>query len=125
MVLLAGALAVFPGIQTLPQVVAYSLILGAAGGLITVVHFTFYGHTFGRAHLGQIQGAAQVMSVFASAAGPWMLTTCHGWTGSYDGLFLGGATAAVLLGLGAWLTPLPQCGPLMPPQVQVQLQENA
>lgn len=118
-VLFATALAVFPGIRTFPQVVLYSLALGAAGGLITVVHFTFYGHAFGRAHLGQIQGAAQVLSVFASALGPWMLTLCLGSTGSYDGLFLGAALAAGVLGLGAWLTPLPRRGQTITPRQEI------
>ena len=108
MVILAAALAAFPFVQTAGQVVAYALVLGGAGGVITVVHFTFYGHAFGRAHLGQIQGAAQVLSVFASAAGPVLAAVSKDWTGSSDLLFAAGAGTAALLGAIVWLTPLPR-----------------
>jgi MFS family permease len=102
MLLLAGCLAAFPGVHTPAQVVLYALGLGAAGGVITVVFFAFYGQAYGRAHLGQIQGAAQVLSVFASALGPLVLAACKAHTGSYDLLFYASAPAAVALGAWAW-----------------------
>jgi MFS family permease len=104
---LAGALACFPGIVTQAGVILYGLALGVAGGLITVVHFTFYGQAFGRAHLGRIQGAAQVLSVVTSALGPLTLAACHEWIGHYDLLFYGAAPLAVLLGLWVWSVALP------------------
>ncbi len=74
MLLLAGCLVVFPGIYTLTAVILYSVGMGVAGGMITVIFFAFYGRTYGRKNLGQIQGTAQVISVFASALGPVLLT---------------------------------------------------
>jgi MFS family permease len=107
MLLFAGSLLVFPVIQTQGGVVVYALLLGVAGGLITVVFFAVYGRAFGRAHLGHIQGAAQVLSVFASALGPWLLERCRQEWGSYDGFFYGTAPVAALLGLAAWRVRLP------------------
>jgi MFS family permease len=102
MMCFVASLVVFPSVATLPAAVGYALLLGAAGGLITVIFFTFYGHAFGRAHLGHIQGAAQVLTVVASAAGPWLLEQCWEWTGSYDFFFYATALVAALLGLAAW-----------------------
>ena len=34
--------------------------MGLAGGFVMVVFFSFWGRAFGRAHLGRIQGAAQI-----------------------------------------------------------------
>jgi MFS family permease len=111
MVLFAVCLAGFPLIRTHGEVMIYGLGLGVAGGLITVVHFTFYGQAFGRAHLGQIQGAAQVLSVFASALGPLLLTVCEEQTGSPDLMFFGAALAAVVLGIVAALVPIARAVP--------------
>ncbi len=102
MILLAGSLAAFPLIDSQVHVILYALVLGASGGIITVVFFAIYGHTFGRAHLGHIQGAAQVLSVIASALGPVILTLSRAGTGSYDLFFYGLAPVAGLLGLCAW-----------------------
>ena len=107
MLVLAGTLAAFPSIRGVGGMVAYGLALGVSGGLITVIFFTFYGHAFGRAHLGQVQGAAQVLSVFASAIRPLLLATCRAWTGTYDPLFYAAAPLALLLGTWSWLVPMP------------------
>jgi MFS family permease len=110
LVLLAASLLYFPfiGDGLLDQVLLYAVVLGLAGGLITVVHFAIYGSAFGRTHLGKIQGAAQVLSVFFSALGPKVFTQCLDRTGSYDAVFFGLAASAVLFGLAAWLVPLPR-----------------
>jgi sugar phosphate permease len=108
MVCLAAALVAFPFVHSLSEVLAYGFVLGMAGGLITVVHFTFYGKTFGRTHLGKIQGAAQVLSVLTSALGPIVLALVKEWTRSYDLFFYGSAPLAVLLGLAAWYVPVPR-----------------
>jgi MFS family permease len=107
MVFLAISFLFFPSIQTVAQVIAYASVLGLAGGLITVIFFAIYGHAFGRTHLGQIQGAAQVLSIFASALGPLLLALCKERTGSYDLMFYSAAPVAAFLGLWAWLVPLP------------------
>jgi MFS family permease len=110
MILLAGALVVFPSIRSAEAVLVYAGVLGVAGGIITVVYFAIYGHAFGRAHLGTIQATVQVVSVFASALGPVLLTSCKSFTGSYAPLFYAAAPVAVGLGLLAWLAPLPRTG---------------
>ena len=102
MVLLAAALLAFPVIATRGQLFVHAVVLGAAGGIITVIFFAFYGQAFGRKHLGRIQGAAQIMSVLASALGPVLLTSCKEWTGSYDPLFTACAPVAAVLGVASW-----------------------
>jgi MFS family permease len=102
MAFFAASLLVFPLVHSRGSLMAYSLLLGAAGGVITVVFFTVYGHAFGRRHLGRIQGAAQVLTVIASAVGPLILEGCKNWRGSYDLFFLATAIVAALLGLTAW-----------------------
>ncbi len=102
MIALAAALLFFPIIRSREQLFLYAIVLGTSGGIITVIFFAFYSQTFGRAHLGRIQGAAQVISVLASAPGPVLLTWCKEWTGSYDALFTACAPLATLLGVAAW-----------------------
>ena len=116
MVLLALALAAFPLIHGQPgsadrsplaALVIDGLILGGAGGVITVVFFAMYNRMFGRRHLGQIQGAAQVLSVFASAAGPLLLAWCREHTGSHHVMFMTTAALSCLCAIACWLVPLP------------------
>jgi MFS family permease len=112
MLLLAAALIAFPGISSFAGIMLYALVLGAAGGIIAVAYLTIYGYAFGRAYLGQIQGAAQILSIFASALGPVLLTRCKEWTGSYDGMFYCTAPAVALLGIWSWLVPVPRSVPV-------------
>jgi MFS family permease len=107
MILLAGSLVAFPLLSTRRDVILYATALGVSGGIITVIWFAVYGRAFGRAHLGSIQAVAQVVSVFASALGPWLVAVCKEATGSYQPFFFAAAPAAALLGLAAWLTRLP------------------
>ncbi len=108
MAALAGSLLVFPFVTTTGAAAGYAALLGVSGGLVTVVFFAVYGSAFGRANLGLIQAAAQVVTVFASAAGPVFLTECRDRLGSYDPLFY--ATGALALGFtaAAWVTRLPR-----------------
>ncbi len=85
----------------------YGAIMGIAGGVVTVVFFSVWGQVFGRAHLGRIQGCAQMMTVFASAVGPLLLAETLRSTGSYDFIFNFLAVLTVALGLGAWFVTLP------------------
>ena len=81
--------------------------MGIVGGIITVVFFSAWGRVFGRAHLGRIQGSAQLISVFASAVGPLLLTATREWTGSFT-MFFEAATLIVLaLAACAWLVAEP------------------
>jgi MFS family permease len=103
-----GALLALPYVSTLAQVYAYAVTLGAAGGAITVVFFSVWGHAFGKLHLGKIQGLAQMLTVFASAGGPLLFAACHARTGSYMLVFWLLAPLAAALGLLAWAIRLPR-----------------
>lgn len=95
--LLAATVAVFPFVRTPTAAAGYAALLGASGGIITVVYFAIYGWAYGRAHLGHIQAAAQVCSVFASALGPLVLTYTRSLAGGTDGFFFGCAAVAAVL----------------------------
>ena len=60
-----------------------AVAMGIGGGFVMVVFFSFWGRAYGPAHLGRIQGAAQAMTVFASAVGPLAAGLCVERTGSY------------------------------------------
>lgn len=105
--LLAGSLVALPHVSTQLHVVAYALVMGLAGGFVIVIFFTFWSHAFGRAHLGKIQGAAQALTVVASAVGPLLLAECVTRTGSYAAMFYLLTLIVVVLGLSAWFVSLP------------------
>jgi len=107
------ALAAFPLVTTLPQVYAYALAMGVSGGVLTVVFFTVWRQAFGPAHLGQIQGAAQLLTVLASAAGPLVLAAGHRAHGSYVPVVQSLAVVAAIFAVAAWLVPLPTADPKM------------
>jgi MFS family permease len=107
MLLLAAALLGLPSLQTVPQVDAFAVVMGLAGGFVIVIFFSFWAEAFGRAHLGRIVGTAQMMTVIASAIGPLLLAKCHAVTGSYAVVFYTLATVVVALALAAWFVRLP------------------
>lgn len=104
--LLAGALLALPQVSTQAHVAAYAVVMGLAGGFVMVIFFTFWSQAFGRAHLGKIQGAAQSLTVLASAVGPLLLAECVARTGSYATMFYLLAVVVAVLGVAAWfVTP--------------------
>jgi len=107
MSLLAGSLLALPHVRTESHVWLYALVMGLAGGFVTVIFFSFWSRTYGRAHLGKIQGAAQTLTVLASAIGPLLLAECVERTGSYALLFYLLAAVVTALAISAWLVPLP------------------
>jgi MFS family permease len=111
MLLLAGALLALPLVAREAHVVAYAAVMGLAGGFVMVVFFSFWGRVYGRVHLGRIQGAAQILTVLASAIGPLFLARCVDATGSYASAFRVLAMVVALLGLGAAAVPLPVADP--------------
>jgi MFS family permease len=106
--LYAIALAFLPFIKTMPQLWLFAVLIGGAGGFITVMFFAVWSHAFGRAHLGRIQGVAQILTVLASAIGPLLFAGCAKLTGSYTPLLLSLAPAVFLLGIAAWKVSLPR-----------------
>jgi MFS family permease len=105
--LLMVALLTFPHVRTLGEVYGYATIMGVVGGMITTLFFAVWGRAYGPVHLGKIQGAAQLLTVLASAVGPRLLTEGKVLTGSYIPVFEYGSVVAGLLAVGAWCSPLP------------------
>jgi MFS family permease len=107
LLLLAGALVALPHVTTSAHVMAQAVAMGLAGGFVMVVFFSFWGKAYGRTHLGRIQGAAQALTVFASASGPLLLAWCVEATGSYAGAFYGLAATLVVLAAAALVVKVP------------------
>jgi MFS family permease len=105
--LLAGSLLALPHVKTQAHVAAYALVMGLAGGFVIVIFFSFWSRAYGRAHLGKIQGAAQALTVVASAVGPLLLAECVTRTGSYAAMFYLLTLIVVFLGLSAWFVSPP------------------
>jgi cyanate permease len=107
MCLLAGSLLALPHVRTEAHVAAYAVVMGLAGGFVIVMFFSFWSRAYGRAHLGKIQGAAQALTVVASAVGPLLLAECVTRTGSYAAMFYLLALFVSALALCAWLVAVP------------------
>ncbi|MGH7170319.1 MAG: MFS transporter [Gemmataceae bacterium] len=107
MLALAAALGVFRSVRTEWQLYLYAAVVAAAGGIITVCFFAVWRAGFGPAHLGKIQGAAQMLTVLFSALGPPLFGSAKARLGSYLPLFPYLAAASLALALTAWLAGLP------------------
>lgn len=107
MLLLASGLAALPHVATTLHVILYAVTMGIAGGFVMVVFFSFWGQTYGRRHLGRIQGAAQALTVVASAVGPLLLAWCVRATGSYAAAFYTLSAAVLLLTAAAAIVHVP------------------
>ena len=107
LVVLALGLGALPHVTTVVQVMLWAIAMGLGGGLVMVLFFSVWPRLYGRKHLGRIQGAAQAMTVVASAVGPLMLAWCLELTGSYTGMFTILAGVIGLTAVAAVITPLP------------------
>jgi MFS family permease len=108
LVMLTAALAGLPHVTTVAYVMTQAVAMGIAGGFVMVVFFSFWGRAYGRAHLGRIQGAAQAMTVVASAVGPLLLALSVEATGSYAAAFYTLAGGVSALGAAAAIVPMPR-----------------
>jgi MFS family permease len=121
MVVLAAGLAALARVSTPGQVMVQAVAMGIAGGFVTVVFFSFWGHAYGQQHLGRIQGAAQAMTVVASAVGPLFLAVWVERTGSYAAAFYVLAVITAVLGLAACVVSIPAGAQLQrPDRVEVE-----
>jgi predicted MFS family arabinose efflux permease len=102
MSLLAVSLLALPHVSTELHVALYAVVMGLSGGFVIVIFFSFWSLEFGRAHLGRIQGAAQALTVVASAVGPLILAECVTRTGSYAAMFYILSLLVLLLAFSAW-----------------------
>ncbi len=107
LILLAGSLVALPHVSTQLHVALYALVMGLAGGFVIVIFFSYWSSAYGRQHLGKIQGAAQALTVVASAVGPLLLAWCVSRTGSYASMFYLLTVVVLVLAVLAWLVKLP------------------
>ena len=108
MAVLATGLAVLPHLTTVPQVMGWAVLMGLGGGFVMVLFFGYWARAYGRRHLGQIQGAAQALTVMASAVGPLLLAQWVARTGSYGSMFTLLAGVVALNALAALAIRMPQ-----------------
>ncbi len=103
----AAGLAGIPVVSGLPQLWVVAVLIGLSGGMITVVFFAVWRPAFGSEHLGRIQGAAQMLTVLASAVGPLIFAQSSYWTGSFFPALWILAPCVLLLGVVAFRVALP------------------
>jgi MFS family permease len=108
LLVLAGSLVALAALRAYWQVVCWTVVNGAVGGVITVVFFAVWSSLYGRLHLGKIQGAAQMLTVFASALGPLVFAEVKERTGSYVTILTTMAIVAAIAGVITWFAPLPK-----------------
>jgi cyanate permease len=94
-------------VSTKAHVTMVAAVMGLAGGFVTVLFFAFWRAVYGTKNLGQIQGAAQTLTVLASAVGPLVLAACVARTGSYAIAFYLLAAVVTVLALAAWFVRAP------------------
>jgi len=104
---LAGGLVALPHLSTQWHVMIWATAMGLGGGLVMVLFFSVWPRAFGRRHLGRIQGAAQALTVLASALGPLLLAWCVEWTGSYAMMFRTLSAVIACVACAALITPDP------------------
>jgi MFS family permease len=105
---LSAGLALLPVVSTIAHVMVWAVAMGLGGGLVTVLFFSVWPRAYGRRHLGSIQGAAQALTVVASAVGPLLLAWCVELTGSYTAMFEVLAAAVGAAAVSALVTQLPE-----------------
>lgn len=107
MLLYGIAIGALPLLTTLTGLWIFAVLMGVSGGVITVVFFAVWRRAFGSLHLGRIQGAAQMLTVLASAVGPLIFAQSANWMGSYFPALWVLAPCVLLLGVFAFRVRLP------------------
>ena len=102
------ALFLFPWIKTSWQIYGYTCIMSGTGGAITVLFFSVWAALFGRREVGRIQGIAQMLTVLASAGGPWLFAQSRELCGSYSPVFFLSGTVTLLFALAALRLKMPK-----------------
>jgi MFS family permease len=110
--ILTGGLVALPHVSTHVHVMIWATAMGLGGGLVMVLFFSVWPRLFGRRHLGTIQGAAQALTVLASALGPLLLAWCVEWTGSYSAMFRTLAGVIAVVACTALIARAPSAAPL-------------
>lgn len=107
MLLLGATYASLTFVRTPEQAYAFAASQGVAGGMLTVLFFAVWRHAFGAVHLGRIQGAAQMLTVLASAIGPLLVAESQAASGTYVRILTVFAAISAAFGVVAALTPVP------------------
>jgi len=107
LVMLSAGLIGLAHVTTITHVMIQAVAMGIGGGFVMVVFFSFWGRAYGPGELGRIQGAAQAMTVIASAVGPLLLALCVEATGSYRAAFYALAALVALLGVATVVISMP------------------
>jgi MFS family permease len=107
MILYALALVAFPFVNSIYQVFVYGIAIGVCGGIVTVVFFGVWSHTFGRRNLGKIQGMAQSATVLASACGPLAFAESMERFQTYTPVFWALAPVIAMIAMAAWMVTIP------------------
>ena len=105
--LISISLVAFLFVHSRAQLYAQSATMGLASGFVMVLFFAIWGRAFGPKHVGTIQGAAQAMTVLASAIGPIVFSAVHDQTHSYYPIFWGLAIIVALVGTWCGAVQLP------------------
>jgi MFS family permease len=108
MLLYGTAIGALPVLTTLAGLWFFAVLMGLSGGVITVVFFAVWRRAFGSLHLGRIQGAAQMLTVVASAVGPLIFAQSASRLGSYFPALWVLAPCVLLLGIAAFRVRLPK-----------------
>ncbi|PWT86614.1 MAG: MFS transporter [Blastocatellia bacterium] len=108
MLIYAAALAALPVLTTQTHLWLFAVLIGLSGGMITVIFFAVWRRAFGVLYLGRIQGAAQMLTVFASAIGPLIFAQSASWTGSYFPAVWVLSPCVLLLSIAAFRVALPR-----------------
>jgi MFS family permease len=108
MLVVAGALSAYPLVSTPNEAYAFAGCMAAAGGVVTVLFFAVWRQAFGPAHLGTIQGAAQLLTVIASAFGPLIFAAGQRANGLYAPGMQKLAIVAAVFAVAAVVVPLPR-----------------
>ncbi|MBC7852787.1 MAG: hypothetical protein IAF94_05065, partial [Pirellulaceae bacterium] len=103
----AVAIGLLPFIQSERGVYGYAILQGIGGGMMTVLFFAVWGQAFGTRELGRIQGAAQMLTVVASACGPFVIESGKQLGGSYGPVLLACSGVAALFAVIAPFVPVP------------------
>lgn len=105
--ILSSSLFWFPFVRTETTITVYGIMMGISGSITTILFFSIWGQAYGRAHLGQIQAVAQMMTVLASALGPLVFAECFERFGSYIPAFQILAGIVALLAVWSLLVRVP------------------
>lgn len=107
MVLLVASLSVLPLIGPGWSVMAFGLLLGAAGGSIRSVEAAAYAHHFGTSDLGGIRGIATTISVGSTAFGPLALAAGRDAFGGFVQVTLLLVALPVIVAIATPFVPAP------------------